>query len=227
MTHVPGIAGFGGQMMNAPLSFAGLGARGLLTSPTVTLTGHKADDLCVFFDWTANNTGPPATAIPAGFSSVINTVGVQRSRAIISVKKLTGAETTLTGMLIPSGWSQKVALLFRVYPGWPGAWGLGLVGTCVDTDPVAQTIAIGAEVRRPQLMFGQMGCWGGSGAVGRVFAPMVEIPGGDASHFVHFGILNPGWAQGNVTYDMADSGNDNTLQSGYLNFTGPTVQQEG
>ena len=214
--HVPGIGGHGGQTQ--PLSFTLAGMfPGVAGGNTVTLTGHRANDLCVFFDWAVNGTAAePSPSVPAGFSPLIYSGGAVQSRAAISAKKLDGSEGVLTGMARTS-YSHVGALLFRPNMGWVGfGWNAG-VSIMSGADPAAQTIAIGADTRRPLLIVGMMATVGAA-VIGRVFSPLNEWAPVDGNQYVHYYPVNAGLF-GSIGYDQGDSAVDNFLGAGYLSFT--------
>lgn len=194
------------------------------TVPTIDLTSLSAGaiaagDLCVIFNSAQHSSSstPPITVTPTGFTVVqedaISSGG--SNRAIISAKKLTGSETTLTGMnSTTETWIAGVWRPSRSFSSF--AWN-SPNGEATLSDPASQTITAASAASLPALLVGQMYVGSNDIVDPRSTSPtMNEIAGATTSHYAHW--FHYASSPQNHTYDMDDEGRQ-IIQSGYFTFT--------
>lgn len=115
---------------------------------------RQANDVAMFFDQ-ANGGSTPAAVTPSGFTNIVNTSGGTSplARAMVSWKKLTGSEASVTGMN-GGATDSKIGLVFRpsidfttLTVSTPQNSGI------IDTNPAAITVNPSAETI-PVVLFG-------------------------------------------------------------------------
>lgn len=184
------------------------------TSSTVDVPASVvAGDLLVLADRADANTGTPTYAIPSGFTELQNNNMSQR-RQIISYKLAVGGEasSSLSGLSGTAG-QRKVLLVFRGTTPIAGITAAGNVGTITDSNPAAQDVL--ASGGTPPLVvvaaFGSSGYASGEESASPALDAVVV-----ATDRLGFGykVYNSAPADHNI--DIADQGNGNAVQGGYI-----------
>lgn len=196
-------------------------ATGSGSSINIGTVGVQAGDFCVIFNTTAGST---TEVIPSGFTPLQSTSVGSSGRAVISAKKLTGSETTVSGL--SAGTPSWIVAVFRpdgAYSSFTGHNG-GAEGT--TGNPVSQSMNV-SGVPTPIILLGQMySNDGGSGYrtidVRTTSPTMTELAGttgqSPQGQYAHYTLYNAGSTPANTTYDMDDEG-QNILQSVYVTFS--------
>lgn len=185
------------------------------TSTAQTITGPsgiQAGDLLVLLDRATNVIGTPATVVPSGFTSIVNTTSANvRQIASYKIADGTEASASLTGMngdVI----NAKALYVFR------GNVAISAVNVstpnseATDGNPASQSVT--ASGGTPPLIV--LGCYGSSGAVDpRTFSTTKdgEINPSTALYLA-YKIYNVSPADTSI--DMDDEGVNNILQSFYI-----------
>lgn len=174
-----------------------------------------ADDLLIYLQG-ARAGGAPTTVTPSGFTNGINTLS-GTSRVILSAKKATGSEGSVTGM--DEATDKKIGLVFRPSSAFTSFAFNGTGSDVTDTNPANQTSAVSGTGSYPTLVIGHMGTMSAASISGKSVSPaMTELAGSDAGHIAHYLQYTSGAAD--VTgYDKNDDGSGNFVQICYLTFT--------
>lgn len=213
----PLLLGVGGPP-SASLTTLTFVASGVGTSPTITIPGTPtAGDLCVIVQYSI--AGTPAIVTPSGFTELITSnTGIATNRASMWAKKLVGGETTVTGT---DGTADRwIAMTFHPNSAI-GAFAANDIETAMSTvAPGQRTIQATGAATKPVLLIGQMGAASGDVIDPRTISPaMSEIAGGATNHYGHYFIYNSADTLADHTYDMADEGIQNMLQTLYITVT--------
>lgn len=191
---------------------------------TITVpAGVKKGDVLVLLDmaFNAGGGGTPATAVPSGFSAIVNDSGAT-NRVITSRKLAVGTEasTVLTGMngaLV----DHKILLVFRGNVAVKSLSVNSIATSGVDpNNPSAQVVASGTGTR-PLIV---IAAYTGSAAVdprGMTPAKDGEVSS-DASVnncWLAWKFYNADQSPADVTVDMDDEGTANCLQSFYIELS--------
>lgn len=178
-----------------------------------------AGDLCIVWNQaTSSSSVTPVT--PSGFTQVgsVSAGAGPYNVSRVSAKKLTGSETTVTGM---SATGQRWAVLvLRLSGGFSGFTANAVDSTSTNANPSAITIAASGATA-PIVLFGYMTSWssGSPGSIsGKSISPndMTEIANTALAHYLAY---DQGATPADHSYDMGDSGDQNTLLGGYLSFS--------
>lgn len=178
----------------------------------------QAGDLLVLSDNAFNFSGSPTAVIPAGFTSIVNTVltgGVGVQRAIISYKIANGSEAsaTLTGM--DADLERKILLVFRgdiaIASASPNVFGAeGTTG-----DPVQQNVSASGATSPLVILASYASVLNAIDP--RTFSPAKDGEvAGDTAFYLAWKIYNS--SPSDVTVDMENEG-ESILQSGYISCT--------
>lgn len=103
MLQVNQLSGFGGSGVVPPVTWSFVGScqstGSSLDFSSLSAGAIQANDVAVFIDYAALE-NPPSSVTPSGFTNRVDTSGLSEpgARAMVSTKKLTGSETTITGM---------------------------------------------------------------------------------------------------------------------------------
>jgi hypothetical protein len=208
-----GIVGMGWNLSNGGQQVLSFFDSATSVSATITVpSGIRAGDLLVLHDWCLQNGSPPASVVPAGFTSVVDNGSVNTNiRHIISYKISDGTEggTTLTGMNATN--EAKSLLVFRgtlpIQSATPSVW----TSVNVLSNPAPQDI-FAAGVATPVVL---IGCYTSSGVIGlKTFTPTEDAEISAATtHYTKYKIYNS--APQDVNIDMGDTGS-NALAGGYF-----------
>jgi hypothetical protein len=179
--------------------------------------GSQAGDLAILFDRAANSSGSPTSAIPTGFTNLVEDA-LNTQRVICSYGVLTSTDIsngTLAGMSGTSS-TRKTVLVFQ--PDNPIA---SIVASTpnhetTNANPAAQTVTA-AGVATPLVVVAHYVA--GSGATpisGDSFSPAADgsVSNSNNAQKVAYKVYNASAA--NVSIDMGDLGSTNCLQSFYL-----------
>lgn len=88
-----------------------VGSGSTLNFGSLSAGSIAAGDLAVYIDKANGTSGDPSAVTPSGFTNNVSTAGSDR-RGMISVKKLTGSEGSVTGMN-GDAFNRKIGLVFR------------------------------------------------------------------------------------------------------------------
>jgi hypothetical protein len=191
---------------------------------TMTLpVGIQAGDLIVLWDH-AVSAATPVTAVPSGFNSIANdTVGDGFNRVILSYKVAVGTESgaTITGMT-NNGTAVDLVKLVYVFRGNQPIKAVNVVSAAIDsihTNPTAQVVSSGSG-KAPLVVIGAYSCYDGT-INPRSFTPAkdgeINVTGSTQARvqsYLAYKIYNS--APADVTIDMDDEGNGNSLASCYI-----------
>ena len=187
------------------------------TSTSTTITGPSSiqtGDLILLLD-RSYGAAAPSTVVPSGFTSIVNTAG-SNLRQIVSRKIADGSEAsaTITGMA--AGFFGDVAKELYVFRG-DAAISSVTASTpnnqATTGNPSSQSVTASGGTP-PLIVFGAYGV--GTGTVDpRTFSPAKDGEiNGAATSYLAYKIYNSSPAD--VSIDMDDEGDENCLQSFYL-----------
>lgn len=189
------------------------GTTSIVNSTTLTAPDNISQgDLIIFWDRALNTFGTPTTAIPTGFTS-INNLTLGSRRQIVSYKKADGTESlsTLTGMSSTSA-NTKRCVVFGTGVTNPTLTVQSVNGEMTNAAPANQTITCGSSslklvalAHTGQATFSSFG-----------FTPTEDasLPSTTASSQTRYKIYNS--SPSNITVTAGDGGNENGLQSYYI-----------
>jgi hypothetical protein len=223
MLDVNQLIGFGDRRRSLVTPMTTITQEGSSTSTnSATITAPatiQAGDILILAQYSSSLTSVPTAVFPSGFTTVVNTGGVE-ARAIISYKIADGSEASavFTGM-DATGTDQFDAKAMYVFRGDAAAVSVTIsdVNGEVQTsgNPAAQVKNIASEVA-PLVVIGSFG----TEPTGTV-DPRTWTPGpkdGEINptnqFYLAYEIFTSGWAD--TTIDMADEGFGNALQSFYF-----------
>lgn len=217
MLKVSQLTGFnvGGENNIAFVASATSADSGAVTAPADIRSG----DLIVLYDRATRSTALPTTAIPSGFTSIINSTqsDVIFIRAICSYKMADGSEdsASLSGMTNGDLGMSKILLVFRK-PNTILITPADAAGQVTSANPTAQTVNASGGVA-PLVVFGAYGT-GGSVIDPRTFTPAKdeEVPVTDSKGIQYFAYKIYNSTPQDTSVDMDDEGDFNTLQSFYI-----------
>jgi hypothetical protein len=113
----------------------------------------QADDLAVFIDLAGNQDFSPATAVtPSGFTNRINTAGAFW-RGMLSEKKLTGSEGSVSGMSVTGSSVFKIGFVFRYNTAYSTITASTPTTQMTNADPSSQSISPASETS-PVVLIG-------------------------------------------------------------------------
>lgn len=174
-----------------------------------------AGDLAVYLD-VVSGAGTPTAVTPSGFGNHINVVGAaggDDERGMISSAKLTGAETSITGMSDVR--TNKVGLVFRPSRAFTSISAAGInAGAFTSGDPAGQVCDPSAEVSAVVLIgsaFVDQDTAAFSG-----FSPAADGQVTNTSAALRAGYKVYNSAPQSTSIDMADLNNTNWLSSLYF-----------
>lgn len=192
-------------------------------SATANLTGPStilAGDLLVFLDNAFTTGGQPTTAVPSGFTQIrADTVGGSSdSKQVMSYKIADGTEASASIQGMTATAYAKSLVVYRGDNPISAVLVASSAGQATDANPTAQVVTSSAGVA-PLVV---VGGYGGTtlGISPRTFTPAKdsEIQSANGAQVMDtwqaWKIYNSSLAD--VTIDMDDEGNDNILQSFYL-----------
>lgn len=187
-----------------------------LTDSITAPAGIIAGDLIVCLNIAESGGAGPTTAVPSGFTSINNvtvtTPGSNVQRSILSYKLAVGTEasSTLTGMV---GAYTLIILVFRGNAPAALLTVASVNGQATAGNPTAQSVTASGGVV-PLVV---LGAYWTQGVVNpRTFTPTKdgEVSNGSQSGWIAWKIYNASPA--NVSIDMDDEGDGNSLQSCYI-----------
>lgn len=192
------------------------------TSTATTITapsGIQTNDFIILLDRATNLSSMPLTAVPSGFTSIVNTTNTTTVRQLASYKLADGTEggTSITGMSGDLG-AVKVMFVFRGNPAITSANISTPNAEGTDGNPAAQSVtASGATA--PVIVFG---CYGSDAAIAtRSFTPAKndELSSTTAVAVLWLAFRIDNNLGQDTTIDMDDTGNANILQSFYAELS--------
>ena len=196
----------------------------LVNTTTVTIpSSSKEGDFAILFD---GNLGTETFVTPSGWTSIVTDhyAGGGRAGVAISYKKLTLSDpgSTVTGISTVGATNvDKILLVFR-----PDAGSISTITpTSINSDitgvaPASQTITTSTG-SSPLILFANYYADSGiapRGLTGGQTSPTEISNGTNPGHYVKYTVLS-GSDFSNRTASMSDSGNRNSLQSFYIQFT--------
>ncbi len=173
-----------------------------------------AGDLAVYVDYSTNATTIPSAVTPSGFATVISTgvdTGPISARGMVSLKKLVGSETTVTGMNDTA--NNKVGLVFRPTAAFASVSGLDTASEITLDNPALQACDPSAETTAV-IVIGVCAAEAGTAAFS-TFSPASDgtVATADADLLVGYKIYNTGPLSTDI--DANDLGNNTWLASLY------------
>lgn len=196
-------------------------------NPAVTMPTVQAGDIAVWVDIAYQTSGgPPAAAVPTGFTQIASTTvgGASDNRMISAIKLCNGTESgsSLTGMnATAAGQAVRQVVTFRGDVAVTAINVQDVASQSTDADPTAQVVsALGGTT--PLLI---LGFYTGFATVGtRSMTPakdgerqLTGTGGGSAGDsWIAWKFYNVGSTPADVTVDMGDVGSDNGLHSCYV-----------
>lgn len=173
-----------------------------------------AGDLAVYIDFAFDGGGAPSAVTPSGFSNAISTSGGTSpgGRGMVSVKKLTGSEGSVTGM--NADVEDKVGLVFRPSSAFTTITASGISSSITSSNPTAQVCDPSAETSAVILL--GIAAMDDATVSFSTFSPAAtgEVSRTDNDIVVGYSIFNNNPLS--TTIDMADFGDLNWLASLYL-----------
>jgi hypothetical protein len=217
MFKVNQLVGFGARRVSfVPLTTLSLQAS-QVSNFSQTITGPasiQAGDILILHDFAyVSSGGPPAAAIPSGFTTIVN-LGGSIARSVVSYKIADGSEASASLSGMPD--DEYVAKMLYVFRGNAPATSVNVAGLnqqLTGGDPTSQNVAAsGGAV--PLLVIGAYGSGGGISP--RTFNPAKdgEINGISGLAYLAYKIYNSSPAD--TAVDMVDEGGENTLVSFYM-----------
>jgi hypothetical protein len=215
------LAGFGVIPAGGLTSIAQQASASASSGTTITWPAVAAGDIAVLFDVAANASGFPTAVTPTGFTNMCNVTGSSLQRAMMHFKLCDGTETgTLTcmnGALV----NRRSMVTFRGTPAITSATHGGAQnGSIGDTNPGGFTIASGSGVAPLIVVAGYYAAAAvdpRTFTVGGIAAKDGEISFISNFEYQAWKIYLSGPAD--VTIDMDDEGNRNTIQGAYISVS--------
>ena len=186
------------------------------TSSATTLTAPStivAGDLLVWSENSVNTSTIPTSVVPTGFTSISNN-SVGTNRRIITAYKIAvsgDASSTITGMTTNNSLT-KMLLVFSTN-GATSASVFDIGYETTNNDPTAQTITSGTGTP-PLVSIGYVRTGSGTYSMTPTEDGVVSTNDDVAGSFFVYKIYNSSPAD--VTVDATDGGNNNTINSFYI-----------
>lgn len=182
-------------------------------STTITApSGIVEGDILFFFDRALNTSGAPTAVIPSGFTQISN-ITLGNRRQIVSYKVADGTEAgaTITGMASTSANAKRI-LAFSTGVSSPTATVQSINEQITNAAPSNQTITCGSS----SSALIAVSYLGQTTLTSYTFTPTEDdsYPNNTNNNQIKYKIYNTSPA--NVTVTAGDGGNENALQSFYV-----------
>lgn len=216
MLKVTNLHGFNSKQSNPVLTSISVFGSSTSSSSSITLPANiEAGDIIVLLD-RSYGFGVPTTVIPSGFISISNIANAISARQIVSYKLAVGTEgsSSINGM---SG-SVDVKKAVYVFRGDIEITSVNIStpnGELTSGNPSSQNVAASGGTA-PLVVLAGYGCRASSGSVNpRTFSPAKDGEISPATNlYLAYKIYNS--SPSDVSIDMDDEGDENSMQSFYI-----------